>query len=619
LLNRSRWSYGLVWGIATLAAVFGIQLLSGTRFFQLLSLKAYDAHFLLRGKRPTSNVVLVVADDKALNTFSELQAFWHPYYAQAIRGAQLGGAKVVAMDIAFGIPVEKWAPGNDALLAEAVGSAQIPVVIGLVPGLVTKQKDWPIPVNMIASALGLFGYSNLTVDSDDFVRRQELLEAPAPGVQPAIPLAHSFSLKIAEKFLGQEAVLDDGQLRLNGKLVRSEADRRILINFAGPAGTFPRISLADFVAATQAGRTQQLRDWVAGKIVMIGLDSYDDRFSTPFYTGFQGLKWTTAGVEVHANTLNTLLSGEYLVPAPSWLRLLALLSVAFVTFGAATLLRTSMAVPSGIFILAAALAASHFLFRSGYNLSASDLAACWLLTLLVSIIYRYVTAEQRRDHFRRAVTMFVGKNVARSLDDSSTIALSGTRQFVTVLFTDIRGFTGFCEDKDPSLVVDLLNQYMQQMVSIIMKHGGQVNKFIGDGILAIFSDDEGADLGNHPQRAVRCALEMVTAPSRFQTGAGIHTGLVVIGNVGSQDKMEYTVLGDTVNVASRLESLNKEHHSKLLISRATQSFLDDAIAVTHLGATAVKGQSEPIEVYTVSSLLSDTLPDAEMQRSHEGA
>ncbi len=608
-----------MWGIATLAAVSGIQLLSNTRFFQLLSLKAYDANFLLRGKRPTSNVVLVVADDKALNTFSELQAFWHPYYAQAIRGAQMGGAKVVAMDIAFGIPVEKWVPGNDALLADAVASAQIPVVIGLVPGLVTKQKDWPIPVNMIASALGLFGYSNLTVDSDDFVRRQELLEAPASGgQQPAIPLAHSFSLKIAEKFLDKEAVLEHGQLRLNGKRILTETDRRILINFAGPAGTFPRISLADFVAATQAGRTQQLKDLVAGKIVMIGLDSYDDRFSTPYYTGFQGLKWTMAGVEVHANTLNTILSGEYLVPAPSWLRLLALLSVAFVTFGAATLLRTSVAVPSGILILAAVLAASYFLFRAGYSLSASDLAACWLLTLLVSIIYRYVTAERGRDHFRRAVTMFVGKSVARSLDDSNTIALSGTRQFVTVLFTDIRGFTSFCEDKDPSYVVDLLNQYMQQMVSIIVKHGGQVNKFIGDGILAIFSDDEGLEMGSHPQRAVRCALEMVTAPSQFQTGAGIHTGLVVIGNVGSQDKMEYTVLGDAVNVASRMESLNKEYHSRLLMSRATQVFLEDEIAVTHLGSTAVKGQSEAIDVYTVSALWSGALPETQLQRSHDG-
>src|SRR6185436_1388965 len=124
--------YVVVSGIVTLAAAFGTELLSATHFFQLLSLKAYDANFVLRGKRPTNNVVLVVADDKALNTFSHLQAFWHPYYAQAIHGAQVGGAKVVALDIAFGIPVEKWAPGNDAMLADAVASAQIPVVIGLV-------------------------------------------------------------------------------------------------------------------------------------------------------------------------------------------------------------------------------------------------------------------------------------------------------------------------------------------------------------------------------------------------------------------------------------------------------------------------------------------------------
>jgi adenylate cyclase len=153
--------------------------------------------------------------------------------------------------------------------------------------------------------------------------------------------------------------------------------------------------------------------------------------------------------------------------------------------------------------------------------------------------------------------------------------------------------------------VDLLNDYMKQMVSIIVRHGGHVNKFIGDGILAIFSDEEGAELGNHPQRAVRCGLELVTAPSRFETGAGIHTGLAVIGNVGSQDKMEYTVLGDTVNVASRMESLNKVHHTRLLMSRATQVFLEDEFAVTQLGAAAVKGQSEPIEIYTVSSLLPD--------------
>jgi adenylate cyclase len=153
------------------------------------------------------------------------------------------------------------------------------------------------------------------------------------------------------------------------------------------------------------------------------------------------------------------------------------------------------------------------------------------------------------------------------------------------------------------VVVGLLNEYMRQMVSIIVKHGGHVNKFIGDGILAIFSDEDGAELGNHPVRAVNCALEIVTAPNRFETGAGIHTGLAVVGNVGSEDKMEYTVLGDTVNVASRLESLNKEKKTKLLMSRATQALLEEQVELTRLGAVPVRGQAEPIEIYTVSSLM----------------
>src|SRR5271156_5721627 len=127
-----------------LGGVAVTQLLSTTRFVQLLSLKAYDAQFLLAGSRPTSNIMLVVADEKTLNTFPELQAFWHPYYADAIRAAAAGGAKVVALDVAFGIPVARWAPEADQILAEAVSTSQIPAIIGYVPALLAKQKDWPV-------------------------------------------------------------------------------------------------------------------------------------------------------------------------------------------------------------------------------------------------------------------------------------------------------------------------------------------------------------------------------------------------------------------------------------------------------------------------------------------
>jgi len=131
-----------------------------------------------------------------------------------------------------------------------------------------------------------------------------------------------------------------------------------------------------------------------------------------------------------------------------------------------------------------------------------------------------------------------------------------------------------------------------------------VNKFIGDGILAVFTDtDEGAEPGGHAARSVRCATEMVTARNDFKTGTGLHSGEVVIGNVGSSDKMEFTVLGDTVNLASRLESLNKEHKTNLLLSGDTCEMLGGEVDTVYLGAVPVRGKTEPMKLYTVASLM----------------
>jgi adenylate cyclase len=152
---------------------------------------------------------------------------------------------------------------------------------------------------------------------------------------------------------------------------------------------------------------------------------------------------------------------------------------------------------------------------------------------------------------------------------------------------------------------------MAMMVGIIVTYSGHANKFIGDGILAIFCDeDQGAAPGDHAFRAVRCATRIVTAQSQFQTGAGIHTGPAVVGNVGSADKMEYTVLGDTVNLASRLESLNKEHHTKLLMSGATQSLLGSKVQTVHLGEVPVRGKAVPINLYTVATLVPKAVVNA---------
>lgn len=604
---KKRWRHWIICASIAIGSAVGTRLLSSLRFFQAMELKALDAHFLLRGRQPTSGIILVLADQTSLETFSKQPLmFWHAYYAKAIKAAADAGAKVVGLDHAFGIPVSKWEPDADRIMFEAVSSSATPVILSFASSLNTNQEERSIPVNMVASSLGQFGFANLTTDPDDFVRRQELIEAEAPPSDA--PLSRSFAFRVVEKYWGVDAEFQNGRLTLHGGVIPISPERSIFINYAGPAETFPHVSLAEVVAAHDAGLKEKLRGWLHGKIVLIGSSTLGDRYPTPFFTSSSGLRWTTPGVEIHANTVHTLLERSYILPAPDWATISGMVAATSVTVG---IVASMAAGAASIWLLVetlAILALTHLLFRAGWILPTSDLLVASTICLLASVVYRFSVAEKRGNLFRRAISLFVGKELATSLDESQTIRLSGERQTVTIMFTDIRGFTAYteqvCDEQGPEVVVQQLNQYLATMVSLILKHHGRVNKFIGDGILAVFSDyDEGAGAHDHPMRAVRCATEIVTAAGRFQTGAGIHTGLVIMGNVGSADKMEYTALGDTVNLASRLESLNKEHKTRLLMSDTTQALLRNEVETVHLGAIAVRGKTAPIHLYTVASLV----------------
>jgi adenylate cyclase len=608
---KKKWRHWALCAVLAAGSALAAALASDVRFFQILNLKAYDAHFVVRdwlNRRPViSNIVLLLVDQKTLNTFPELRDFWHQHYANVIRAAGQGGAKVIGLDLAFGAPVKKYEPDFERMLGEAVSTSPVPVVCAYATELNTNPDAQGIPINMLSAALGLAGFANVTSDSDDFVRRQELIEAPSANLNDPPP-EHSLALRVAEKAVGSDAELQHGKLVFQGRVVPIAPDRTIAINYAGPPDTFPSVSLADFEAAAKAGNLDQLRKWVGGKIVLVGSDELADRRATPFFTLFSGTKWLTPGVEIHANTVRTLLTRSFLVPAPQWALVLALLA----STALAVLIVTSVAVGRAVSLVLleglVIMAATHVLFERRFVLSTSEVLLATSIALIASLVYRWATEETRGDLFHRAVSLFVGKQLAHSLDQSESIGLSGKLMEVTILFTDIRGFTAFteqvCEEEGPERVVQLLNEYMALMVGIIVMYRGHVNKFIGDGILAVFSDDdEGAAPGDHALRAVRCATRMVMAPSRFQTGAGIHTGPAVVGNVGSADKMEFTVLGDTVNLASRLESLNKEHHTKLLMTDVTRGKLGSQMETQHLGQVPVRGKALPIELYTVASLI----------------
>ncbi len=609
---KRNWQRVAICAAIALASVVITLSLGSVPFFQLLNLKAQDAHFVLRGKLPTRDIVLIGIDEKSQDKFPDPMLFWNSYYADAMLAAADAGAKVLILDVAFGIPVAKWVPNDDSTLAAAYASAsqKMPVVSAWVASSADQSNPaFAVPINMLASALGTAAMANLTVDPDDFVRKQVLIETPQAGAAPE-SLKRSMALRGAEKFLGLDAVVRNGRVYLGNREIPTDSELNMTINFAGPADTFPRVSLYDFITAARAGNKAQLEKWVKGKAVLLGPDlGTEDRHATPFYTAF-GLtnKWRTAGVEIWANSLLTLLTGDFLRPVPDWARIVALVATAGSTVAVSAALAVSQTGVWSLVVLAAALIFTHVLFRAGWLLSSSDMLLVFVCALIGGVIYRFATAEKKSSFFKSAVALFVGKDVARSLDRSEKIGLTGERQMVTILFSDIRGFTAFCELKDPAVIVELLNVYMAIMCRIIVAHHGHVNKFIGDGILAVFSDtDEGAQPGGHALRAVKCATEMVRAPGEFKTGTGMHSGEVVIGNVGSSDKMEFTVLGDTVNLASRLESLNKEHKTNLLMSGATHEMLEGGIDTVYLGAVPVRGKTEPMKLYTVTSLMTDAI------------
>jgi class 3 adenylate cyclase/CHASE2 domain-containing sensor protein len=587
-------------------------------FFQTLNLKAYDAHFVVRnylfGPPPIPNIVLLTADQKAMDNFPELQDFWNDHYAAAITAAGEAGAKVIGLDVAFGIPIDEYVGGDaDERLAGAVSSSPVPVVVGYVERLQSNKAAQTIPINMVAAALGLAAWANLTSDPDGFSRRQELIEAPSPNPDDPPP-ARCLAMRIVEKYLGADAEIRNGKIALQRRPIPTQ-NRAVTINYAGGPGTFPRVSLFDFEAAAKAGDKAKLREWVQGKIVLVGSDFVQDRYDTPFFNPLNVKHSDTAGVEIHANTVWTLLRGRYLVNVSQWLRLFSLILATTITVLVSTSTSGSRAAPLIVLEIIAILIYTHLLFESGRILSTSELLLATSICLVFSIVYRFATEEKRGNLFRRAVALFVGSKAATSIDETEAIALSGKRLEVTILFTDIRSFTAFTEDvsnkQGPEAVVQILNQYLAIMVAIIVAYRGHPNKFIGDGILAIFSDDdEGSLPGDHAIRAVQCATEIVTMPGRFETGAGIHTGPAVVGNVGSADKMEYTVLGDTVNLASRLESLNKEHHTKLLMSGATQSKLGNQVETVYLSDAPVRGKALPISLYTVASLVAKAVVNA---------
>ena len=629
---------GIGTAAAALAGAFSL-----LPFVQTIELKTYDLRVAAtaRPAAPADGISLVLIDNDSLRRMEPLVGRW-PWprlvHATVIDYLAAAGAKVIAYDILFAerdlrkfmVGDSEWTgeesdaalvdstrkAGNvvhvaeassaeliDAsrALAENLDAPALNVSVPATPCVATRPRVTP-PFPALAQASRAIGHTLFILDSDGPVRRV----APVVQVgQRSIP-SLSLATTMAAGVNAVPAVIQD-----NGQCAA-------LVPWRGPAEnphgqpTFSYYSFYDLFRAQQEvieGQKPALDPALfKDRIVVVGGtgEGLREAFTTPFPQG------AIAGPEVHANVIDGLLANRSIVPSPAWLTaVLALGGAAGV--GIAGLYLNAWLTGAAAAALASLLVWQALaFFARGTWIPITIPALAIVFAFVGDLAWKYVVEGREKRIVKKLFSRYVSKDVFDQLvADPSLAALGGARRTMTVLFSDVRGFTAMSEKGTPEEVVGQLNEYFSRMVQVVFDHRGTVDKFVGDMVMALFGaplDDE-----DHAEHAVQTALAMTTALNELNAdwqsqgrpvldiGIGINTGEMVAGNIGSETIMSYTVIGDAVNLGARLESLNKDYGTRIIISDATRTRLKGRYDIRPLGDVIVKGKSKPVAIFEVKT------------------
>ncbi len=544
-------------------------------------------------------IVLAAVDEESLAAFGRWP--WpRDRFGYVVKYLREAGAKAVVFDILFLEPDEND-PEFDAVFAEevrAAGNVFFPFLL--------HTDGMKLPIAPLAEAARGLGHINLTPDQDGTMRRLPPLIQTGQAVHPQLATA------VARYLLGAErAVADDRTLRLGPVTVPLTRQGDLVLDWHGALEqkTYPAYSVGAILRSytdRQTGRKPLLDPaLLKDKIVFVAATAagaYDLRVTplSPF----------TPGVLIHMTALDNLLRGQAMQPAPSWLFVASTLVLCLGTAWAFVLVQRQTLIFLSIAVLAAAYYGLVVHAFKGHGLW-MDLVfpeGALALTYAVSATVEYLTEGRQRRVLRAVFDKYMAADVVDEImRNPEGIKLGGEKKELTVFFSDVAGFTTISEKLDPEDLVVLLNHYLAAMTDIILRHRGNVNKYLGDGIMAIFGAPRGEP--NHASLACYAALENQTALARLReewkaqghpeviARIGINSGPLVVGNVGSQVRMEYTVMGDSVNLASRLEGANKFYETLILLGPRTYELAGPDIEAREVDMLRVKGKLEPVVVY----------------------
>jgi adenylate cyclase len=420
---------------------------------------------------------------------------------------------------------------------------------------------------------------------------------------------------------GQSLILGDRQMPLEMRSVNIEGGVTEmlwgLINFRGPAflsdmkrRPYPHYSFFDLLYSEEQLLAEQKPNIdpaaFTDKIVFVGVTAAGlrDVFETPFAGGVM------PGIQVHASVADDVLSNRFMRPESRAVRFTLVVTLAILLGLISALLPAwwASALFAAIAAVFAFVATRQFAAGNWINMTQPTLAAS--VALFGGVGYQYFFEGREKRKMKRLFGQYVSKDVYEQLVANPDLArLGGQRRQMTVLFSDIRGFTTVSEKGQPEEIVAILNEYFTRMVEIVFEHKGTLDKFVGDMVMALF----GAPLDdpNHAEHAVDAALKMIRELNRLNEkwaaegrpaldiGIGISTGPMIAGNIGSEAIMSYTVIGDSVNLGARLESLNKEYGTRIIISEATRDALPGRYQLRPLGDVVVKGKTRPVAIFEV--------------------
>lgn len=570
-------------------------------------LQGYDWMVAMRGlNAPPTNIAIVDFDDA---TMDGLKIFPIPrgLLAQVVEKISAGEPTLIGLDILLS---EKRDAEGDQKLAQTMTTAGNVVIANNFRSAQLPPSE-PLPIFREA-ALDM-AFVNVPMDEDGRVRRVLLwMKSPEySGVSLPVALASNFTGKPLEPGRPGTARIGTTEIPLDGISPNSA-----LI-------TFWKLSASQIIPVQRLLAEGFDPSVFKGKIVLVGQSSAKgkDLFLTPVnrYGASEGDRAMLSGAEIHAAAIATLLTStttKVMEPLPLWLLnfLLAWLVIAMVIST-----RPVYAVLAALGAALGAYEAAQVLFSTQHIwMRFISAEAGILLALPAGFGYRFLVEQRLKSHAeaerRELMGLFgryVSPEVAREIwERREEIVLAGQEKTATVLFSDIRNFTAMTAEKPSSEVLAWLNEYFTAMSEIIKQNGGFLNKFIGDGMLVVFGVPLSEGVENDACRAVQAAIEMVEraralnlrlgdGQPKIEIGVGIHTGPLTAGNVGSRDRLEYSVIGETVNLASRLEALTKDFKSPIVLSPQTNELVRGRRETTSLGEAAVRGFSGKIEVYTV--------------------